>query len=387
MGNKEEWEELEKWQKEQELKEQQTYKVYTKTFNEKNVKGAKTFSRIFNLVTKSISITALIIMTIIITIAALFIYYLFKRVAPVNTTKHLTQIYSGEKFEIVEDYSNTNGKGWYVLSPKSNRNIQFKAYNGGSGVKDDYSAQRLKYYIENCEDKTLLEHFKIEEKTEIYKNEELLQYNMGIEINDYNELEEKVKKIYKLVKYLNSKDKRMYESVTIINNDIDYYFSIQCYTTRTYEQELDNAKYTYINNLKEKNNQKELEKIGQQEIKEIWKPQSLLLIINGKQMKLYNDDPARVFYVQEDKKYHMSGTDVILQQIEPIEVLKMSKLTGFVKKIKYNNKKYTVKQSSSNGKSKNNVVYGGGTLEEFLEKFDSEVAYDYDNKKVYVTIK
>ena len=180
---------------------------------------------------------------------------------------------------------------------------------------------------------------------------------MSIEINDYNELEEKVQKVYKLAKYLNSKDKRMYESIAIINNDTNYYFSIQCYTTRTYEQELGNAKYTYINNLKEKNNQKELEKIGQQEINKIWKPQSLLLIINGKQMKLYNDYPARVFYSNEDNNYHMSGTDVILQQIDPIEVLKMSKLTKDVKEIKYHNKKYKVKQSSSNVKNKINIVY------------------------------
>lgn len=326
-------------------------------------------------------------MTAIIAIALLFIYTLFSRVAPKNTVKYLKQVYGGEKFEIVEDYSDRNGKGLYILNPKSNKNIKFKAYNGGSGIKDDYSAQRLKYYIENCEDKTLLEDFNLEEKQEICENEEFLQYNVNIKINNYDELKEKVQKVYQLVKYLNSKDKRMYESITIINYDMNYYFSIQCYTTRSYEQELCEAKYKYINTLKENNNQKELDKIGQKEIKEIWKLQSLLLIINGKQMKLYNDGQARVFYAQEDKKYHMSGTDVILQQIEPIEILKKSKLTGSVTKIKYNNKEYKVKQSSSNGKTKNNVIYSGGTLEEFLEKFDSEVVYDYENEKVYVTIK
>ena len=201
MGDKEEWEELEKWQKEQEIKEQQKQKVYTRTFNEKNLEKAKIFSKIFNFATKSISITALITMVTIIIIAALFVYYLFSTAAPINTTKYLSQVYQGEKFEIIENSSNTIGSGWYRISPKSNKNIQFKAYNSGSGVKDDYSAQRLKYYIENCEDKTLLEEFKKEEKTEKYKNEELLQYNMSIEINDYNELEEKVQKVYKLAKY------------------------------------------------------------------------------------------------------------------------------------------------------------------------------------------
>ena len=68
-------------------------------------------------------------------------------------------------------------------------------------------------------------------------------------------------------------------------------------------------------------------------------------------------------------------------------MVKKSKLTGYVKKIKYNNKVYKIRQSSSDGKNKNNVIYAGGTLEEFLEKFDSEVVYDYDNEKVYVIIK
>lgn len=54
MGNKEDWKELEKWQKEQELKEQQKEKLYVKTFDKENVKGAKIFSKIFNLITKSI---------------------------------------------------------------------------------------------------------------------------------------------------------------------------------------------------------------------------------------------------------------------------------------------------------------------------------------------
>lgn len=387
MENKEDWEELEKWQKDQELKKLSNKKLYTESFDEKNINGAKVFSKIVNFITKSISITTVTIIIAVITIAVLFVYTSFAVVAPKNTVKYLKKVYGGERFKIVENYSNNNGKGLYVLIPKSNKNIKFKAYNKSNGVHDDYSAQRLKYYIENCEDKTLLENFNIEEKVEKYEDEEFLKYDVNIKINDYNELNEKVQKVYQLVKYLNSKDKKMFESISIISNDINYYFSIQCYTTRSYEQELDEAKYKYIDVLKENNDKSKLEKIGQKEISEIWKPKSLLLIINGKQMKLYNDGQARVFYAQEDQKYYMSGTDVIMQQIDQIKILKKSKLLGTVKKLEYNNKKYKVKSSSGEGKNKNNVIYTGGTLDKFLENFDSEVTYDYENEKVYVIIK
>lgn len=387
MGNKEDWEELEEWQKDQELKKISNEKTNVGTFDKKSIKGAEIFSKIFNFITKSISITTVTIIIAVIAIAVLFVYTSFARVAPKNTVKYLKQVYGGEKFKIIQNYSNNNGKGLYVLSPKSNKNIKFKAYNKANGIHDDYSAQRLKYYIDNCEDRSLIEGFNIEEKKEKYENEEFLQYNINIELNNYNELNEKVHKVYQLAKYLNLKDNKMFESISIIEKDINYYFSIQCYTSRSYEEELNEAKYKYINTLKESNNQKELEKIGQKEINEIWKPESLLLIINGKQMKLYNDGQARVFYVREDGKYYMSGTDVILQQIEPIKILKKSKLLGTVKKLEYNNKKYKVNSSSGKDKNKSNVIYTGGTLDKFLEKFDSEVTYDYENEKVYVIIK
>ena len=388
MGNKEDWEELEKWQKEQEMKESSKEKIYAKKFTDKDMKKAKIFSRIFSSMFKTISATAILIGFIAIVCAILFVNYLFGLKAPQNIEKYLSDIYQGQKFEIIEDSSDSIGRGAYVLSPKNNKNIKFKAYNYSSGTKEDYSQQRLKYYIENCEYKSLLEDFEIQEETEVFKNIEFLtHYNINTYINNYNELEEKVEKVYKLVKYLKSKDEKMYEIINIINWKDGYYFSIQCNTVSSLEQEIYKSKYEYIRVLKEKNNQEELNKIDQKEISEIWRPRFLNLIINDKQIKLYNNVNAIVYYDLENRKYCMSGTEVILQQIEQIEILKTSKFTGKVKKIKYNNKEYKIEESSSNGKNKKNVIYAGDGLEKFLEKFNSEIKYDYDNGKVYVTIK
>ena len=389
MENNKDWEELEEWQKEQELKLNNNEKYYKNAFNKNKIKEMNIFSKTFNFATKSISSIIVIIFIIALILAMAYIYTLFATVAPQNTSKYLQKIYRGEKFEVIEDYSqkNSNGKGLYILSPKSNKEIIFKAYNGGSGIKDDYSAQRLKYYIQNCENKSLLEDFDAQESTETTENIQFLKYSINTKINDYYEIENKVKETYELAKYLHQKDDKMYEPINIVNWDISYYFSIQCDLSRTLEQEIYRAKYVYISNLKQNNNQEILNKIGNEEISKIWKPETLLLFINGKQMKLYNDGQAMVYYRPENKNYYMSGGDVILQQIEQIEVLETGKMSGFVKKIKYKDKEYKVKQSSDNGTGKSNVIYISGTLEEFLEKFDSEINYDYDNGKVFVTIK
>lgn len=389
MENNKDWEELEEWQKEQELKLNNNEKYYKNAFNKNKIKEMNIFSKTFNFATKSISSIIVIIFIIALILAMAYIYTLFATVAPQNTSKYLQKIYRGEKFEVIEDYSqkNSNGKGLYILSPKNNKEIIFKAYNGGSGIKDDYSAQRLKYYIQNCENKSLLEDFDAQESTETTENIQFLKYSINTKINDYYEIENKVKEAYELARYLHQKDDKMYEPINIVNWDISYYFSIQCDSSRTLEQEIYRAKYVYISNLKQNNNQEILNKIGNEEISKIWKPETLLLFINGKQMKLYNDGQAMVYYRPENKNYYMSGGDVILQQIEQIEILETGKMSGFVKKIKYKDKEYKVKQSSDNGTGKSNVIYISGTLEEFLEKFDSEINYDYDNGKVFVTIK
>ena len=40
------------------------------------------------------------------------------------------------------------------MSPKNNKNIIFKVEKGSVYMVDDYSENRLKYYMENCSDKS-----------------------------------------------------------------------------------------------------------------------------------------------------------------------------------------------------------------------------------------
>ncbi len=101
MGNKEDWEELEKWQKEQEDKKTADEKVYTQKFENKKVTNIRIFSKIFNFITKSMITLMATILGIAAIGAILYAYSNFKQVTPENTLKYLKQIYGGQEFKIL----------------------------------------------------------------------------------------------------------------------------------------------------------------------------------------------------------------------------------------------------------------------------------------------
>ncbi len=94
----------------------------------------------------------------------------------------------------------------------------------------------------------------------------------------------------------------MYEAIIIRNKKIDYYNSLNCNGLSSIEKEIYKAKYEYINILKERNNQQELNKINQVEIENIWKPEQLEIILNGTNAKLYNDENAKLYYYTDEQK-------------------------------------------------------------------------------------
>ena len=213
MGNKEDWEEIQKWQQQQEEKNKEY--INFEEFNKKSKKKINTFNIIANLGIKSALITSIGIGIAVLALAIITIYALFYIVTPKNVLKSLEEAY-GEKFEIIEDFGakDSNSRGLYIVSPKNNKNIaytykvrlnksckdiQFKMLNTTQVRSDnDYSAQRTKYYIEHCENQELLQDIQIDETTVDYKGIEFLRYSLGVELNDYFEIEEKTEKAYKL---------------------------------------------------------------------------------------------------------------------------------------------------------------------------------------------
>ena len=235
---------------------EQKRKNYYEEFDEDNIKGVKKFNKILSGFTKTISITSITIAIAIILYAFFTIYVLTYIFFPHgNMPKELEEIYN-EKFEIIEEKIDEKGKKIYTLSPKDNKDIQFTAYDESKlRLDNDYREQALKYYIEHCEDKQLIEDFHIEEGSYSYKNVEFLTYSVQIEVNNYEEIEEKVTKMYQLAKYIHSKNERFDGVIGLepTNPALKYrvMFMINCNTQSSLEEEIERAKQEYKKRLEE----------------------------------------------------------------------------------------------------------------------------------------
>ena len=329
------------------------------------------------------SIASILIGIIVLVIAFLTIYALVYVATPKNVLKSLKELY-GEEFEIVEDFGakDSKSKGLYIVSPKNNKDIKFKMLNTTQVRNDnDYSAQRTKYYIEHCKDKKLLEDVKVDESTITYDGIEFLHYTLFIELNDYDEIEEKTEKAYKLAKYLYSQNNKMNESIFLDMTNVNVsLITIRCDTEKSLEEEIYSVKYKYIQTLYANNKKEELQKIGQKEINKIWKPEYLQLIVNKR------ETTEKVEYNLEDKTYHIVNMSGFFKQLDGVEILKTDMFSQEIKKIKYNGKSYKINQDLNNEKNKEDVIYKDESIESILKKLNASFEFDYANKKIYVTM-
>ena len=364
------------------LEEQYKRYMYLEEFNKKSKPKIDRISKIITFGIRLGEIAGILIGVAVLIFAFITIYASVYTATPKNVLKSLKELY-GEDFEIVEDFGakDTKSRGLYIVSPKNNKNIQFKMLNTTQFRNDnDYSAQRTKYYIEHCEDKKLLDGVKVDESTITYDGIEFLHYTLFIELNDYDEIEEKTEKAYKLAKYLYSQNNKMNEPIFLDMTDVVVsLININCDTEKSLEEEIYSVKYNYIQTLYVNDKKEELQKIGQKEINKIWKPEYLQLIVNGK------ETTEKVEYNLEDKKYHMVNISRFLKQLDNVEILKTDKFSQEIKKIKVNDKIYKIEQGLNNGK--NDVIYTEENVDDIFKKLNCETKYDYSNEKIYVKMK
>ncbi len=364
---------------------EEQYKRYMdlEEFNKNSKPKIDRISKIIFWGIKSISITSILIGIAVLIFAFITIYALVYTATPKNVLKSLKELY-GEEFEIIEDFGakDAKSKGLYIVSPKNNKNIQFKMLNTTQFRNDnDYSAQRTKYYIDKCKDKKLLEGVKVDESTFTYEGIEFLQYTLYIELNDYSEIEEKTEKAYKLAKYLYSQDNKMDEPIFLDVKDMISLISVHCNTDKSLDEEINSVKYDYIQTLYVNDKKEELKKIGQDEIDKIWKPKYLQIVVNEK------ETTEKVEYNIEDKKYQIVNISRFLKQLDNVEILKIGMFSQEIKKIKFNDKTYKIEQGLNNGKNKDDVIYTEENVDNICKKLNCEIKYDYLNEKIYVKMK
>lgn len=340
-----------------------------KVLKEVNVVGVQRFITILKVLGRIIA-TPFVLAGIIILIIAIFLMvWPFLQAQPRDLQGYLTEIYHGEKFAIKEKEIDEKDNGFYILSPKSNKEIIFSAYKNGNEITEDYSAQRLKYHVENYPYQDILQDFTISEGTKEKYGVSFLEYQVCIDITSYAEIEEATKKVYDIIQYISNEDKRMYEYIAVRKNN--FYSSLRCNQEETYEEYLYRTKYEYIDFFKNQN----VTDIPEEEIKDIWKPKELSLFINQKGMQQVEN---KAQYDIKRREYVVNLL-LIAQNLEGLETSGKDLST----KIYYKGREYEFHFAQEIKGSKIPVQC---TISQLKEIFDVKIEYDFPNEKLIIEI-
>lgn len=340
-----------------------------KVLKEVNVVGVQRFITILKALGRIIA-TPFVLAGIIILIIAIFLMvWPFLQAQPRDLQGYITEIYHGEKFAIKEKEIDEKDNGFYILSPKSNKEIIFSAYKNGNEITEDYSAKRLKYHVENYPYQDILQDFTISEGTKEKYGVSFLEYQVCIDITSYAEIEEATKKVYDIIQYISNEDKRMYEYIAVRKNN--FYSSLRCNQEETYEEYLYRTKYEYIDFFKNQN----VTDIPEEEIKDIWRPKELSLFINQKGMQQVEN---KAQYDIKRREYVVNLL-LIAQNLEGLETSGKDLST----KIYYKGREYEFHFAQEIKGSKIPVQC---TISQLKEIFDVKIEYDFPNEKLIIEI-
>ncbi len=183
MGSKEEWKELEEWDE----KRKENYKAQY-GFNYEDIKhgkrkGIDNFTKFLKAIGISYKVFAIIVFSVAFVLVAIFLYFKYisiKNMVDIDIEEIIEGMYNINIENISKDIDkNKNGK--YYFKAKEN-NIKFVVIKNFGGLSEDYIDNCQKYFFNNWNSKSK-ESFKV---TEEY--DEILNYAMYIEINNYDEL-------------------------------------------------------------------------------------------------------------------------------------------------------------------------------------------------------
>ncbi len=199
MGNKEDWEELEKWEESRKQEQKEKFRLdFSEIQKNKEHKGVNTVVKGMKIAGKTIKIggiiTAIIVIAIVILIFDLIISNINSK-TNVNPEKTIESMYN-TKIDLVNKDIDEKENGRYTFKMSDNNEIQFTAIKKFGNLSEDYSDNCHKYYFEKWESKEK-EKFTINETI----NSNILDYDTYIRINSYEELENAMNIINNFVNY------------------------------------------------------------------------------------------------------------------------------------------------------------------------------------------
>ena len=199
MNNKEDWEELEKWQERRKEEQMEKFRVdFSEIAKKREYKGVNTIVKGMKIAGKTIKIGEII--TIIIVIASVLLIFdlIISNInakTNVKPEKTIENMYN-TKIDLIYKDIDEKENGKYVFQVSDNNEIQFTAIRKFGSLSEDYSDNCHKYYFERWESKEKENFIIIENKTE-----DILDYDTYIEIDSYEELEKAMDIINNFVNY------------------------------------------------------------------------------------------------------------------------------------------------------------------------------------------
>lgn len=213
MDNKNDWEELEKWNTQRIIDEKEKSKFYFEEFNKNKkidtfVKGLKISGSVMKLIT---FVIILIVVLIASTLINVYLSNLRGKVT-IDVVSTIQNMYS-TKVKVISKDVDKEDDGVYRLQVKENKEIQFTAIKDGNSLKEDFLDINHKYCF-NKWNSVNKEKFKTNEII----NNEILEYETYIEISSYEEIEGAVSAIFEFEEFCNEKYFRLWNIYLIKEN-------------------------------------------------------------------------------------------------------------------------------------------------------------------------
>ena len=200
MENKKDWEELEKWSKNQEDKRVKDYGIDISNVDwNKRTKRMGIFAKFTNGIYKLVVFVSLSIVFLLIAVVLLWSYSKFEEFGrnfdAGDIKKNMEDMYC-QKLITVSEETDEKGNGKYIFALKKNKNITFTAFKDGRNSSEDFLANSHKYFFDAWDSK-YKDSFTVNEEM----SNGLLKYSMYIEISGYKDIDAAMEKFNAFVKY------------------------------------------------------------------------------------------------------------------------------------------------------------------------------------------
>ena len=262
----------------------------------------------------------------------------------------------GQSFVIVSKNVDEKGNGTYIVYPRGYKEYKFVVTKDKRSIKEDYKNMVIKTYWSNISDKQKAEMKLVEAEN-----------RMDIKIEEYSQMEVVLAQYYNLYK---KAQKKLPGNITL-NTQLkfgDYTGYISVNDKEKMEDYIIRMKYNYFNYLIEQN--KDISLIPEMEIKSIWTPKELRLIVNGKKIK--KEESCASYWISE-KEYIVSYLKPLTKYIEDFEFIGTAWFGMGNQKFRYKDKKFTV-----------NYIVTETKLKKYL---NADIKIDIENRTMELNIK